>query len=155
MTGDTVFDLASLTKVVATTTAVMQLAERGAIGLDAPASTYWPAFAAHGKRTITIRHLLTHYSGLRPDLDLTHRWSGWRAAMQMLVNERLLSPPGTRYIYSDENFAVLGEIVRRASGLPLDIYGERHIFAPLRMTRTRFLPPRNANSLLIVATIAR
>ena len=76
MTVDTVFDLASLTKVVATTTAVMQLVERDRLDLDAPASTYWPAFAAAGKEAITIRDLLTHYSGLKPDLSMRRRWSG-------------------------------------------------------------------------------
>jgi CubicO group peptidase (beta-lactamase class C family) len=140
MTADAIFDLASLTKVVATTTAVMQLVERGQLDLEAPASTYWPRFATGGKAAITIRDLLTHYSGLKPDLALQRRWSGYRAAMNMLVAERPLYPARTRYVYSDENFEVLGEIVRRVSGMPLDQYCEAHIFKPLGMMDTRWRP---------------
>ena len=88
MTAETIFDLASLTKVVATTTAVMQLVERGGISLDAPASRYWPGFGAAGKTTITIRQLLTHYSGLKPDLNLMRPWSGYGTAMQLLAEDR-------------------------------------------------------------------
>jgi serine-type D-Ala-D-Ala carboxypeptidase len=143
MMVDTIFDLASLTKVVATTTAVMQLVERGTLELDAPVSTYWPQFAAAGKQAITIRDLLTHYSGLRPDLNLRRPWSGYRTAMNMLAADRPLYPSRTQYLYSDENFEVLGEIVRRVSGKPLDRYCEEHIFKPLRMTDTRFRPPLN------------
>jgi CubicO group peptidase (beta-lactamase class C family) len=88
MTIDTIFDLASVTKAVATATAIMQLAERGKLRLDAPAAWYWPAFGAHGKRAITIRDLLTHYSGLPPDLDTTARWSGYRAAMRRIAAMR-------------------------------------------------------------------
>ena len=138
MTIDTIFDLASLTKVVATTTAVMQLVERGKLALDAPASTYWPRFAAGGKQKITIRDLLTHYSGLRPDLDLRRRWFGYRTAMNMLVADRPLYPPGTQYLYSDENFEVLGELVRRVSRMALNQYCDENIFKPLGMTDTRF-----------------
>jgi CubicO group peptidase (beta-lactamase class C family) len=140
MTVDTIFDLASLTKVVATTTAVMQLVEHRRLDLDAPASTYWPAFAAAGKEAITIRDLLTHYSGLKPDLSTRRRWSGYQTAMNMLIAERPLYPTRAQYVYSDENFEVLGEIVRRVSGMPLDRYCEDNIFKPLRMMDTRFRP---------------
>ena len=140
MTVDTVFDLASLTKVIATTTAVMQLVERGALDLDASASTYWPEFAVGGKGGITLRQLLTHYSGLRPDLNLSRRWTGYDTAMQLLVEERPLRTPGTQYVYSDENFEVLGEIVRRVSGTSLDRYCEENIFKPLGMRNTGFRP---------------
>ncbi len=143
MTPGTIFDLASLTKVVATTTAVMQLAERGKLELDAPAAKYWPAFAANGKERITPRELLTHYSGLAPDLNLAQRWSGYRAAMGKIVALHPIRPPGTAYIYSDVNFEVLGEIVRRVSGEPLDRYCARHIFRPLGMRDTGFRPPRS------------
>jgi CubicO group peptidase (beta-lactamase class C family) len=146
MTADTIFDLASLTKVVATTTAVMQLAERGKLGLDAPASRYWPEFGTAGKNAITIHHLLTHYSGLKPDLNLTRRWSGYGTAMKLLVADRPVDPTSTRYIYSDENFEVLGEIVRRVSEMPLDQYCDWHIFQPLGMKDTRFRPPPNQAS---------
>lgn len=138
----TIFDLASLTKVVATTTAVMQLVERGRLDLDAPVAKYWPAFVSNGKRSITVRELLTHYSGLAPDLGERKPWRGRRAAMKLIVAERPLFPAGTRYLYSDINFEILGELVRRVSGEPLDAYCERHIFAPLGMHDTGFRPPR-------------
>lgn len=155
MTVDTVFDLASLTKVVATTTAVLQQVERGTLSLEQPASRYWPQFAAHGKSAITVRALLTHYSGLRPDLDLRRRWTGYRSAMQLLADERPIANPGSRYVYSDENFAVLGEIVRRASGLPLDVYSRRRVFEPLGMTNTRFRPPASVAEPIIAPTMLR
>lgn len=141
MTADTIFDLASLTKAVATTIAIMQLGERGRLDLDAPAARYWPQFAASSKAQITIRDLLTHYSGLKPDLKLRRQWSGYGAAMSLLVADRPLFPPGARYLYSDENFEVLGELVRRVSGLPLDVYCNRNIFRPLGMSDTNFQPP--------------
>jgi len=142
MTPDTIFDLASLTKVVATTTAVMQLVEQGKIRLEDPVSQYWPEFAANGKDEITVSELLTHYSGLRGDLDLKPEWSGYETAMRMIVAEQPIAPPGTRWIYSDINFETLGEIVRRVSGQTLDVYCAEHIFNPLRMKDTRFRPPR-------------
>jgi uncharacterized protein YbbC (DUF1343 family)/CubicO group peptidase (beta-lactamase class C family) len=142
MTTDTIFDLASVTKAVVTSTAIIQLVERGKIRLDAPAASYWSAFGTHGKRAITIRDLLTHYSGLPPDLDTTAKWSGYRAAMARIVAMRPVCARDTRYIYSDINFEALGEIVRRVSGMPLDRYGRKYIFAPLGMRDTFFhVPP--------------
>lgn len=143
MTLDTVFDLASLTKVVATTTAVMQLVERGRIRLEDRVTEYWPEFEAHGKDAITVQELLTHYSGLRPDLDLEPAWSGYDTAMAMILAEEPIVPPGTRFIYSDINFETLGELVRRVSGQPLDVYCAEHIFRPLGMNETGFNPPPN------------
>lgn len=140
MTEDTIFDLASLTKVVATTTAVLQLVERGRLGLDQPVARYWPEFAANGKGTITVRQLLTHQSGLRADLDLKKDWSGYETALAMIATDRPLAAAGTRYLYSDVNFEILGELVRRVSGLPLDAYCAEHIFAPLGMRDTGFRP---------------
>ncbi len=140
MTVDTIFDVASLTKVVATTTAVMQLVEEGKLCLDDPVSEYWPEFKINGKETITIRELLTHYSGLRPDLDLKPDWSGYDEALTLIAAEKPKYPPGTRFVYSDINFAVLGELVRRVSGEPLDVYCAEHIFKPLRMKDTVFKP---------------
>jgi uncharacterized protein YbbC (DUF1343 family)/CubicO group peptidase (beta-lactamase class C family) len=141
MRVDTVFDMASLTKVMATTTAIMQLVEQGKILLTAPVSDYWPEFKANGKEGITVRELMTHFSGLRPDLDLEPPWSGYETAMRMIVAERPIVPSGTRFIYSDINFETLGELVRRVSGQPLDIYCAEHIFRPLGMKNTRFKPP--------------
>jgi len=140
MTEDTIFDVASLTKAVATTTAVMQLVEQGKLKLDAPVSRYWPAFKANGKSRITVRQLLTHYSGLRPDLDCGHAWSGYKKAMKMIVAEKPVSRPGKDYMYSDINFEVLGELVRRVSGKPLDVYCADKIFRPLGMVDTGFNP---------------
>jgi len=140
MTPDTIFDLASLTKVIATTTAMMQLVELGKIRLDDPVVEYWPEFKAYGKEAITVRELLTHFSGLRPDLDLKPEWSGYETALKMILDEQPVAPPGTRFIYSDINFETLGEIVRRVSGQPLDLYCAEHIFKPLGMKDTGFNP---------------
>jgi CubicO group peptidase (beta-lactamase class C family) len=140
MTTDTIFDLASLTKVIATTTSILQLVEEGKLRLDDPAARYWPAFRANGKKDITIRELLTHYSGLRPALNLKPRWTGYKTAMKKIIAERPLCPPGKMYIYSDINFDVLGEIIRRVSGKTLDEYCLMHIFKPLGMKDTLFKP---------------
>ncbi len=140
MTPDTIFDLASLTKVVATTTAVMQLVEQGKIRLDDSVADYWPEFKANGKSEITVRELLTHYSGLRPDLDLKPEWSSYETALKMIVAEKPIAPPGTRWIYSDINFETLGELIRRLSGQSLDVYCAEHIFKPLGMKDTTFNP---------------
>lgn len=141
MTEDTIFDLASLTKPIATATAVMQLTEKGLLNIDAPARRYWPAFKAKGKRNITVRQLLTHYSGLRPDLSMRTNWAGYKTAMNKIVSERPVIPPGSGFIYSDINFEVLGELVRRVSGRSLDVYSAEHIFGPLGMRDTGFNPP--------------
>jgi uncharacterized protein YbbC (DUF1343 family)/CubicO group peptidase (beta-lactamase class C family) len=141
MNVDTVFDLASLTKVIATTTAVMQLVEQGKIVLSEPAATYWPEFAPNGKERVTIRELMTHYSGLPPDLILKPAWTGYATALQKIIATHLDVPPGTRFVYSDINFETLGEIVHRVSGQPLDVYCAEHIFGPLGMKDTGFTPP--------------
>jgi CubicO group peptidase (beta-lactamase class C family) len=140
MTTDTIFDLASLTKVVATTTAIMQLVEKGKLRLDNPAARYWPAFKKNGKGHITVRQLLTHYSGLRPTLSLKPGWSGYKTAMGKIIAERPIYPPDKIYIYSDINFDILGEIVRRVSGRALDEYCSTFIFKPLGMKDTLFRP---------------
>jgi uncharacterized protein YbbC (DUF1343 family)/CubicO group peptidase (beta-lactamase class C family) len=141
MTENTIFDLASLTKVVATTTAVMQLMEQGRIRLSDPVAQFIPDFGQFGKRDITIRHLLTHTSGLRPDLELTVEFHGADEAIRRASQEVPVALPGERFIYSDINFFVLGDIVQRVSGERLDRYVSRHVFAPLGMTDTMFLPP--------------
>jgi len=141
MTLDTVFDLASLTKVIATTTAVMQLVERGEVRLNDPVAKYLPEFAQNGKDDITVRQLLTHFSGLEPDLDLKSPWEGKETAYRMAFAETPQQAPGSGFVYSDINFIVLGALVERVSGETLDAYAERHIFLPLKMMRTRFVPP--------------
>ena len=141
MEVNTIFDMASLTKVIATTTAVMQLVEQGRIRLEDTVGEYWPDFKANGKEEITIRELMTHYSGLGPDLSLEPPWSGYETAMRLIVEQKPIAPPGTRFIYSDINYETLGEIVRRVSGEPLDAYSVEHIFKPLGMKDTMFKPP--------------
>jgi uncharacterized protein YbbC (DUF1343 family)/CubicO group peptidase (beta-lactamase class C family) len=141
MTLDTVFDLASLTKVMATTPAVMQLVESGKVRLNDPVAKYLPEFAANGKDDITVRQLLTHYSGLEPDLDLKTAWDGKATAYGMAFAEVPADAPGSKFSYSDVNFIVLGALVERVSGESLEEYAARHIFLPLKMMRTRFVPP--------------
>ena len=141
MTLDTIFDLASLTKVIATTTAVMQLVEQGKVRLNDPVAKYLPEFAQNGKDDITVRQLLTHYSGLAPDIDLTPAFDGKESAFRLAFAETPAQAPGSGFTYSDTNFIVLGALVEKVSGEMLDVYTERHIFAPLKMTHTRFLPP--------------
>ncbi len=141
MTLDTVFDLASLTKVVATTTAVMQLVEQGKIRMNDPVVKYLPEFGQNGKEDITVRQLLTHYSGLEPDLDLKTPWEGKDTGYKMAFADAPAQAPGSGFLYSDVNFIVLGALVERVSGETLDEYVVRHIFAPLKMTRTRYVPP--------------
>jgi uncharacterized protein YbbC (DUF1343 family)/CubicO group peptidase (beta-lactamase class C family) len=141
MTLDTVFDLASLTKVIVTTTAVMQLVERGKVRLNDPVAKYLPEFSQNGKEDVTVRQLLTHYSGLEPDLDLKTAWEGKETAYRMAFAETPQDAPGSKFSYSDINFIVLGELVERVSGETLDGYATRHIFLPLKMMRTRYLPP--------------
>ncbi|MFZ1007305.1 MAG: serine hydrolase [Candidatus Sulfotelmatobacter sp.] len=141
MTLDTIFDLASLTKVIVTTTAVMQLVERGKVRLNDPVAKYLPEFKQNGKEDITVRQLLTHYSGLEPDMNLKTAWEGKQTAYQMAFAEAPQDPPGSKFSYSDINFIVLGALIEQVSGEALDEYSTRHIFAPLKMTHTRFVPP--------------
>jgi uncharacterized protein YbbC (DUF1343 family)/CubicO group peptidase (beta-lactamase class C family) len=141
MTLDTVFDLASLTKVVATTTAVMQLVEQGKVRMNDTVAKYLPDFAQNGKEDITIRQLLTHYSGLAPDIDLTPAFDSKESAFRLAFAETPQQAPGSGFVYSDTNFIVLGAMVEKVSGETLEAYTERHIFVPLKMTHTRFVPP--------------
>jgi uncharacterized protein YbbC (DUF1343 family)/CubicO group peptidase (beta-lactamase class C family) len=143
MTEDTIFDLASLTKVVATTTSVMRLVEEGRIRLADPVAQFIPEFGRYGKGAITIRQLLTHTSGLRPDLELEVEFHGAEEAIRRASEEVLASPPGERFVYSDINFFLLGDIVRRVSGERLDRYAKAQIFDPLGMNETAFLPPES------------
>jgi uncharacterized protein YbbC (DUF1343 family) len=141
MTLDTIFDIASLTKTVATTTAVMQLVERGQVRLNDPVVKYLPEFGQNGKDDITVRQLMTHFSGLEEDLDLSQPWQGRDTALRMAYAETPVLPPGSRFLYSDVNFVVLGALVEQVSGMPLDRYCEKNIFSPLGMSQTRYLPP--------------
>ncbi|HXX34854.1 MAG TPA: exo-beta-N-acetylmuramidase NamZ domain-containing protein [Thermodesulfobacteriota bacterium] len=140
MTTDTIFDIASLTKVIATSTAVAQLVETGKLNLEDPVAKYWPEFKVNGKEAITVRDLLTHYSGLRPSLDSKSNGSGYDTVLRMVEEEKPILPPGTSFIYSDINFIILGELVSRISEKPLDLYCADHIFKPLEMEDTSFKP---------------
>ena len=142
MTPDTVFDVASLTKVVATTTAVMALVEDGRITLTDRVGTYIPGFDRYGKGRITVRHLLTHVSGLRPDLDLAVPFDGGAAeAIRLACEEVPVAAPGERFIYSDIGFFLLGHIVEVVSKQTLDAFLKARVFGPLGMADTTFLPP--------------
>ena len=148
MKVETIFDLASLTKVIATTTAVMKLSENGKINVDDPVFRYWPAFKSNGKEEITVRDLLTHYSGLKPDIPLDPGWSGYDAALEKVIDEKPLSPPEMRFLYSDINFIALGEIVGRVSGKPLETYCDEQIFKPIGMKNTYFSPPASLQNCI-------
>jgi uncharacterized protein YbbC (DUF1343 family)/CubicO group peptidase (beta-lactamase class C family) len=141
MTVDTVFDMASLTKPLMTATAVMQLCEKGKLSFNDPVAKYLPEFAANGKQDITIRQLLTHYSGLPPDLSLDQPWEGKAEALRQAFAVQPATPAGVRFVYSDINFIVLGMLVEKLSGMPEDEYVRQKIIAPLGLRDTRYLPP--------------
>jgi SSS family transporter len=142
MTEDTIFDMASLSKCLSTATAMMQLYEQGKYQFDDPVAKYLPDFAANGKQNVTIRDLLTHYSGLPPDISLKDSWGlaapdkaeGIRRALASPLD----NPPGTKFVYSDINFITLGALVEKLSGEPLDEYAQQHIFTPLKMASTTY-----------------
>lgn len=143
MTDDTIFDVASLTKVVATATSIMILVERGKLRLSDPLSLHIPELKGDGRERVTIEQLLTHVSGYAPDFDLRERWTGHEEAVKRLIAEPLRNTPGTRFTYSDIGFIALGEVVARVSGMPLDQFAKKNIFEPLRMRDTGFRPSAN------------
>lgn len=140
LTFDTIFDMASVTKVMATASSVMILVEEGRISLEDPLSKYIPEFGNRGKQNITILQMLTHYSGLRPDLDLDFEWEGYETAIEMACRERPDAIPGEEFIYSDINYFMLGELVRVVSGEPLNEFARKRIFEPLGLKDTGYLP---------------
>jgi uncharacterized protein YbbC (DUF1343 family)/CubicO group peptidase (beta-lactamase class C family) len=146
MSVDTIFDLASLTKVVATATSIMILVERGKVRLADPVSAYIPELKGEGREKITIEQLLTHRSGYAPDFDLREQWTGYDEAIKHLIKEPLRTPPGTRFVYSDINYITLGEVVHRVSGIPLDQFAQKNIFGPLGMRETGFNPAAGLKS---------
>jgi len=139
MTLDTIFDMASLTKVTATTPSLMKLFEQGKLRINDPVTAYLPEFQG-GHSDITVRDLMTHFSGMPPDLTLEPAWSGYQTGIERALIEKPMSPPATRFVYSDVNFELLGEIVHRLSGKPLNEYAREAVFAPLGMKETEFLP---------------
>lgn len=141
-TTRTLYDLASLTKVVATTTAVLQLIEQGRLQLDDRLCTFLPQFGSdEQKATITIRHVLTHTSGLPGPCRLYRYCHGPEQILAGIYQQELVFPPGTRYLYNDLGFILLGEIIREITALSLDEYSRLHIFEPLAMHDTMFTPP--------------
>jgi uncharacterized protein YbbC (DUF1343 family)/CubicO group peptidase (beta-lactamase class C family) len=140
MTVDTIFDLASLTKVVATATSVMILAEHGKLRLGDPVARYIPEFGESGKKNITVEHLLVHRSGLMPDNDISDYKEGPEHAFANIWKLPPIAETGSRFIYSDVNYIVLGELVKRVSGMPLDVFASENIYKPLGMRDTGFKP---------------
>ncbi len=134
----TLYDLASLTKVIATTPAVMLLYERGLIQLDRPVSDYLPAFNGEGKDVLTVRHLLSHTSGLRAFLPLNTLTDNAAAARAAVLSEPLRWRPGSRVEYSDLNAMLLGWLVEAVSETSLDDFVERELYEPLGLTQTRY-----------------
>jgi len=140
MTTDTVFDMASLTKPVATATSVMILVQEGKLRLDAPVAEYVPEFGNNGKEKITVRQLLTHQGGLTPDNALADYEDGPQKAWERIFALKLREPPGTKFVYTDVGYLMLGEVIRRASGQDVHEFSRDHIFRPLSMTETGYLP---------------
>jgi len=141
MTEDTIFDAASLTKVIACAPAAMLLIERGKLKLDDLVQSYIPEFTGEGKEAITVRQLMTHTSGLPPDIETKSDWRGQAAAVEKACQEKLQDPPGLVFRYSDINYFLLGEIVQRVGGVPLEQFVAREIYQPLKIPDTGFLPP--------------
>ncbi len=137
----TLFDLASLTKVVATTPAVMRLVEERELELDRPVQAYLPEFVGEGKERVTVRHLLEHRSGLRAFLPLNEQAKDREEARHLVLTEPLRWAPGSRVRYSDLNFMLLGWIVERISGTGLDQFAAQHVFEPAGLHDTQFRPP--------------
>jgi uncharacterized protein YbbC (DUF1343 family)/CubicO group peptidase (beta-lactamase class C family) len=140
MTVDTIFDCASLTKVIATTSSLMKLFEQGKFRLNDKVTDYIPEFQG-GKSDITLRNLFTHFSGLQPDVPLKPEWTGYDTGIHLACTTTPAGPPGVRFVYSDINFILLGEIVHRLSGQLLSDYTRQNIFLPLSMQETMFQPP--------------
>ncbi len=141
MTLDTIFDAASLTKVVATTPCILRLVEQERLSLEDKACKFLPELTGDpNKATITIRHLLTHTSGLLPGIRRGYEWLGYDAGIALATSEASSGHSGYDYRYSDINFILLGEIIRRITGKPLSVFSHESIFEPLKMLDTSFGP---------------
>src|SRR5258708_7122737 len=140
MTADTIFDLASLTKIVATATSIMILVEQGKLRLSDSVAQFIPEMKGGGRDAITLEQLLTHTAGFAPDFDLREHWTGYDEAIKRLYREPLRNQPGARFVYSDINYIALGEVVHRVSGHTLDQFARKNIFQPLGMRDTGFNP---------------
>ncbi len=140
MTSDTVFDLASLTKPVATATAIHLLIERGKLSLDDRVVKHLPAFGTHGKEKITVEQLLLHTSGLPAGNPIRDYTAGRAKAIEKINDLRLSADPGKRFVYSDLGYIMLGELVEKLGGAPLDVFCAKNVFAPLGLRDTAFKP---------------
>jgi uncharacterized protein YbbC (DUF1343 family) len=140
MTVHTVFDMASITKPMATATSVMKLIEQGKLELTAPVSKYIPEFAANGKGEVTVLQLLTHQAGLIPDNSIKDYNDGVEEAFKRIYNLKFYTPPGKKFVYTDVGFILLADLVKRVSGLDVNEFSKQHIFAPLGMRETGYLP---------------
>src|SRR5205085_7275429 len=138
MTVDTIFDLASLTKVVATTTSIMILVEQGKLRLSDTIGKYIPEIQDEQVKRVTIQQLMTHVSGYGPDFDLKEKWTGREGMLQALYKEKLRTAPGLRFVYSDINYITLAEIIQRISGQSVADFAREHVFMPTGMTTTMF-----------------
>lgn len=154
VTLDTVFDAASLTKVIATAPAVMLLVEEGNVALDAPLVQYLPQCTGDGKESITVRHLLTHTSGLAAGLPAKPSWRGEESALKLACEQSVTHPPGSYFRYSDINFTLLGLLVQRVSGLPINEFVAQRLYVPMRMLDTGYLPLRKIPVVRISPTQA-
>ncbi len=140
MTTDCLFDIASLTKVVGTTTSIMLLVDRGLIKVDDPVGKYLPAFSMGDKKQITIRHLLTHTAGLITWYPLFYRADNKQEVYKLIDELPLAFPVGKSRHYSDLGFILLGEIIEKVSGMPLEQFDQKNIFIPLSMRHTTYKP---------------
>ena len=140
MTVDTVFDMASITKPVATATSVMQLIERGQIRLRDTVAKHIPEFGQNGKAEVTVRELLLHQGGLIPDNGLADYNDGPAAAMEKIFALPLVAEPGTKFVYTDVGYIVLAELVRRKTGRTIHEFTQANLFGPLQMMETGYLP---------------
>lgn len=152
MTTGTLFDLASLTKVVGTTTSIMLLVDRGLIHVDDPVSKYVPAFGSLDKASITIRHLLTHTAGLYEWYPMYYRAHTKEQTFKLIDELPLNFPVGAGRHYSDLGFTVLGEVIEKVSGMSLDQFEEQNIFKPLGMSHTMYNPLTKGKHFDIAAT---
>ena len=140
MTVDTVFDMASITKPVVTATCVMLLVEDDKVDVDQPVATYLPEFGANGKQSITVRQLLTHMGGLIPDNHIRDYADGRERAIERIHALAPWVEPGTRFAYTDVGFIVLGELIQRVSGQPLEEFVRQRVFQRVQMEETGYLP---------------
>lgn len=148
LSWDTHFDMASLTKPTMTALSIMQLVEQGRVGLEDRVSQYFPEFACNGKGDITIRLLMTHYSGLPPDVSLNDPWTGKVEGVRRAMTSPLINPPGEKFVYSDINYIMLGLLVEKLSGFPLDQYVRLNILEPMGMKESGYLPPSSLIPLI-------